>query len=308
MGRKPEPNGPDPAFGLPEDGRENMLIFWKRDPEARLGVRPGRFTDTNLALTTALGLFATAVVYTGLNFVRNTMVGQIFLGRGWVQYAITFLACWCLAILQIKRLKLRVQRDALGLSIVPRARDFVLAPSTAKVVLRRMDGLVDNPKHFVLLNRIELALSNLSHIGRISDVSEILVTQAENDEARMVSSYAIARGLIWAVPVLGFIGTVLGLSQAIGSFTGVLAQGADISQLTDALGNVTAGLSTAFDTTLLGLLAALLLHLLTTALVKREEDFLHECHEYCHLYIVGKLRLYSPGEGDTDAGAGAAQE
>jgi biopolymer transport protein ExbB/TolQ len=167
---------------------------------------------------------------------------------------------------------------------------------------------VDNPKHFVLLNRIELALSNLSHIGRISDVSEILVTQAENDEARMASSYALARGFIWAIPVLGFIGTVVGLSQAIGSFTGVLGQSVEISQLTDALRNVTAGLSTAFDTTLLGLLGALFLHLAATALVKKEEDFLHECQEYCHLYIVGKLRLYTPGEGDEDGGDEPAEE
>lgn len=295
-----------PAAGRPSAGQPGpVLAFWQRDPEARLGLRrPGRFTDTSLALTGILAAGATALVYIGLHFIRESWLGHLFLDRGPVQYGITFLGCWCLAILHIKRLKLKVQREALALSIVPRARDFVLAPSTAKVVLRRMDALVDNPRHFVLLNRIELALSNLSNIGRISDVSEILATQAANDEDRMASSYAMVRGFIWAIPVLGFIGTVLGLSEAIGSFTAVLAQGVDIDQLTGALRNVTAGLATAFDTTLLGLVAALVLHLLTTGLTKKEEDFLHECKEYCHVYIVGKLRLVLPSEVEAGAAAG----
>lgn len=42
----------------------------------------------------------------------------------------------------------------------------------------------------------------------------------------METSYALVQGFVWAIPVLGFIGTVVGLSQAIGGFTAVL-QGVD---------------------------------------------------------------------------------
>jgi len=98
------------------------------------------------------------------------------------------------------------------------------------------------------------------------------------------------RGFIWAVPVFGFIGTVVGLSNAIGGFGGVLSSATEIGQLRNALQGVTAGLSVAFETTLVGLVAAVALQLLLTALKRQEEAFLDECTEYCHRHIVSKLR------------------
>jgi hypothetical protein len=106
----------------------------------------------------------------------------------------------------------------------------------------------------------------------------------------------LIQGFVWAIPVLGFIGTVLGLSQAIGSFTAVLGTGEDVSAITAALGNVTAGLATAFDTTLVALVAALIIQLLMVMTKKSEEEFLDESMEYGMRNIVGRLRLESPGE------------
>ena len=81
---------------------------------------------------------------------------------------------------------------------------------------------VDNSKKFMLYNSIYLALSNLKTIGRVGDVSEVLRSHAEIDESHMISSYTIIKGFVWAISVLGFIGTVLGLSDAIGSFSQAL--------------------------------------------------------------------------------------
>ena len=89
---------------------------------------------------------------------------------------------------------------------------------------------------------------------------------------------------------------VLGLSQAIGSFTAVLGTGEDVSAITGALGKVTAGLATAFDTTLVALVAALILQLVMVMTKKSEEEFLDESMEYGMRNIVGRLRLESLGE------------
>jgi len=269
-----------------------MVLCWQRsDIEQRFGFSGGKYTDVNNRLSLVLGVCFCLLLYLGLFLWRQNIVASIFIERGKVPYFISMFSCWSLAILFLKWRKLALQRKALGLMVVPQASDFVLAPATASLVLQRMKGLVDNPLHFVLLNRVELALSNLSNIGRVSDVSEILSTQAQNDEDHMESSYSFIRGFVWGIPVLGFIGTVLGLSDAIGKFGGVLAKTTDVASLTQSLQQVTAGLSVAFDTTLLGLIAALSIQLLMTVLKKKEEDFLHDCKEYCHANIVGKLRL-----------------
>ena len=114
----------------------------------------------------------------------------------------------------------------------------------------------------------------------------------------MDSSYTLVKGLIWAIPVLGFIGTVLGLSQAVGGFGAVVSSGADLETLKNALGGVTSGLGTAFETTLIALVAALVVQLLMTLLMRKEEQFLDECSRYCYENVTSKLRIF--GEGETD--------
>jgi biopolymer transport protein ExbB/TolQ len=150
---------------------------------------------------------------------------------------------------------------------------------------------VDAPKQFILLNRIDRAISNLKNIGRVGDVAEGLRVQSDNDEIFMESTYNLLRGFIWAIPVLGFIGTVLGLSQAVGGFGNVVAKGADIEKLKESLGAVTSGLAIAFETTLIALVAALIIQLIMSFVKQKEEDFLDECSDYCHENIISKLKM-----------------
>jgi biopolymer transport protein ExbB/TolQ len=167
----------------------------------------------------------------------------------------------------------------------------VLTPTTVDEVIGRIYATADDPRQFVLFNRLMIALSNLRNLGQVSDVDDILRSQAENDEASMETSYHLLQGLIWAIPVLGFIGTVLGLSNAIGSFGGVLEQTSEFANLKDSLRQVTAGLSEAFETTLHGLVAAMIIQLWMTVLKVAEESFLDACSEYGLRNVVGRLRL-----------------
>jgi biopolymer transport protein ExbB/TolQ len=148
----------------------------------------------------------------------------------------------------------------------------------------------------MLFSRIERCLSNLKNLGRVGDVDDILRSQADNDENYTESTYTLTKGFVWAIPVFGFIGTVLGLSEAIGKFGLVLGQGAEMDQLREALRGVTHGLSVAFETTLIGLVGAVTVQLLLNALRKQEEQFLDECNEYCHRNIISKLRTLGLAE------------
>ena len=70
-----------------------------------------------------------------------------------------------------------------------------------------------------------------------------------------------------------------------------LAAGADMAALRGSLQSVTAGLATAFETTLVALVCALILQLLVSWLQSRESDFLDICNDICHKNVAGKLRL-----------------
>ena len=279
---------------MTEDKSDRLVrvLDWNRmDIEQKMGFRGGKYTDVNIWLSFFLGGILWIIFFGVLMAVKTSPVAKFFLERSVMQYWTMFFTWWAVAIILLKWCKLALQRKALDLMVVPHSHDFVLAPATATDILRRMYDLVDEPKKFLLLNRTERALSNLSNIGLISDVSEILRAQAENDEDQMESSYSIIKGFVWSIPVLGFIGTVFGLSQAIGQFSAVLAVSDAVGNLKTSLQNVTGGLSIAFDTTLLSLVAALIVQLMLTAQKKKEEAFLDDCKDYCHAHIISKLRL-----------------
>ena len=60
----------------------------------------------------------------------------------------------------------------------------------------------------------------------------------------------------WLLPISGFIGTVIGIRQAIAPLDEISAVGAQSDSIASALGEVVNGLELAFDTTLVGLLAS----------------------------------------------------
>jgi len=266
---------------------------WHRDdPEARLGLGGLRFTRVRSVVWFVGALLLTALFYGALSAIPASRGTQLFTERGVVQYVIVHFFLWALLILVVKQLKISGQRKTLAYDqLLPADPDFVLSPGTVNAVLGHMRRVCADPRCFILFNRIEYTLSNLKNMGRIGDVDEVLQSRADNDIDVMESSYTLLRGLIWAIPVLGFIGTVQGLSGSLGSFGQVLVETDDFASIKPALRDVTAGLSTAFDTTFVALVAALLVQLFLTATRKREEELLDGCNEYCQRHIVGRLRL-----------------
>ncbi len=268
------------------------LSLSRVDPERRLGVPAGRFTGPGFVLPVLGAIVISLSFYGLLRLVPNTMLAASFTQRGWIPYTIVFCTGWGLTILWVKSGKVAAQRRALGLSVLPEDEPgFVLTPETAERILERLFQAVDDPQQFFLTRRIHNALANLRNMRRIGDVDDVLRTHADNDEAQVDASYTLLRGVLWVLPVLGFIGTVLGLSVALGAFGEVLAHASDISQLKTALQGVTAGLSTAFETTLQGLVATVAVHMLMIFVRGREDTFLEDCKDYCQRFVVGRLRL-----------------
>jgi biopolymer transport protein ExbB/TolQ len=280
----------------------SSLLSWEQaDIERKLGFKGGKFTSVNYNFTFLIAVVVTVAVY-GAIYPLYEQEGRLgafaamFYDRGYTPYFITFLSVWSLGILFVKYLKVKFQRKTLKIQVVPMDHKFALTPKTVGSVIDNIYKSVDSPKHFILFNRIDLALANLKNIGRIGDVDEILKTSAGNDENHMESSYTIIKGFIWAIPVLGFIGTVIGLSDAIGGFGAILNQSEELAEVKNGLKGVTGGLSTAFETTLLALVFALVVQLISTVIKKQEEDFLDEAVDYCSRSVVAKLRLSDDAE------------
>ncbi|MFM7798985.1 MAG: MotA/TolQ/ExbB proton channel family protein [Planctomycetota bacterium] len=265
----------------------------KGDIECMVGLPSGRYTAPAAPLWLGVAAILTVAFAMVLVLVAPRSYLLELMNRCWTNWAVVFFSWWCLGILAAKWMKTSVQMRALrAVEIVPRRGDFVLSPGTAGEVLRRIKAVADRPKDFILFRRIEMALSNLGNIGEVRDVGAVLESQADSDASAVDSSYTVIRSLIWTIPILGFIGTVVGLSQAIGSFTDVLNQaGGDSASIKSKLGPVVGGLATAFETTLVALLAAVCIQLLSTWVYKREESLLDAITDFTNEHILSRLKL-----------------
>ena len=263
------------------------------DPECLVGMSSSRGTRPSGALWFGVALVLTSALWLAISFFPESRI-NIVLTRSWTNFASIGFAFWCVLILMMKLVKIRIQRRALSVAgVFPSRSDWVLSPGTAPEVLQRIRAKVDRPREFTLFNRVWVALSNLGNIGEARDVGAVLDSQAHADSAQVDAGYTALRVLIWTIPVMGFIGTVIGLGQAIGSFQNVLdaTGGESASAIKDRLGPVVSGLATKFDTTLVALLATVVVQLLTTWVYSLEEDFLAEVQAYCHENIVARLKL-----------------
>jgi biopolymer transport protein ExbB/TolQ len=274
--------------------RQLPKLIWSRcDIEQRLGFKGLPFTRVRGSLTCVIAAVLTVTTYLLLIVSGKNVLHDMFLERGYTPYVMMFFSYWAFTVLLFKSSKLKLQRRALELEVVPEEMDFVLSVATVQSVLRRLYDVCDDPRRFLVLNRIQVALSNLRNLGRVTDVGEILRARAEHDESIVETSYNLVRSLVWAIPILGFIGTVEGLSVAIGGFGRVLSETQEPAELIEALKGVTGGLATAFETTLVALIAALIIQMSISMLKKQEEEFLNDCDEYCHQHIINRLRLNS---------------
>ena len=103
------------------------------------------------------------------------------------------------------------------------------------------------------------------------------------------SSYRANRLYIWAMPLLGFVGTVYGVSYGIGGFADFLRGQVTSDEIKYQVGLITEGLAVAFYCTLLGLMTAGLAAFPSLAAEKKEEEMLGEIDEMIEDRLVSRM-------------------
>ena len=189
------------------------------------------------------------------------------------------IACYCAAawggfILLSRYLEIRRQRRAFALGLLPTEEGARILPEDARPMQRKLDQTTTGTP-YILGNMIRLALNRYAIARSGTDVNEAVRTQADVEMGRLVSSMATVQYLAWAIPAIGFLGTVRGLGLMMGD-------------LKYATGN----LYYAFDTTLVALVVSLPLMYMLHRVQRDEEGLVLDCQQYCLDNLVA--RLYDP--------------
>jgi biopolymer transport protein ExbB/TolQ len=227
----------------------------------------------------------------------ETSFGQLFAERGWVPYVISFLAFWSGVLLAMKYRRLSRQTRVLELDLLPREIVERITPESAQRFLDVLRALPAEQSDNFLVQRVCRALEYFRTRANVAETVDQLRAQRERDEAGVESSYTMLRVFIWAIPILGFIGTVLGIGASVGGFSESVPEAANLEVMKDSIGAVTSGLGVAFDTTLIALVMSIFIMFPTSSLQKAEEDFLGEVDDYCQEHLVARLEGGEGGQG-----------
>lgn len=137
------------------------------------------------------------------------------------------------------------------------------------VCLAQLDRQRPVWKLHYLWNRLSRTVQAIRHSGTTNNAEEELKYLSESDAVDQQQRYSLVRILIWATPMLGFLGTVLGISEALGGLN--IGPDNDFQQMMDGLRG---SLYVAFDTTALALTLSMVLMFLLFLVDRFESQLL----------------------------------
>jgi biopolymer transport protein ExbB/TolQ len=177
--------------------------------------------------------------------------------RGWEQYAGT--SFYAVAVLVLGRELLRLWRDE---------RAFAQAPA-----LLDDPEAIDEADARILPARLRALAGHGSRLS-VPQLVELNREASALDQDHAAGRFTLTRYILYLLPVIGFIGTVEGISKALMNISKVLPLVKELDGFLDNLTGVTSALQIAFDSTLLALFLSASLMLVQTLVQRRAEDLL----------------------------------
>lgn len=264
----------------------------QNQPEKRPPVKSSsNCTNISLVKSSVIGIVLTGLIYLVISPFKDSYIGRLFLNPDslTITVALSFLFSWSVAIVAFKALKVKMQKRAMDLDLLPRDISKRIGVSNIEAFYMHIKKLGLRSTDSFLVNRILRGLEHFSVLRKSTEVGERMSTQSDIDALAVESSYTMIKVFIWAIPILGFIGTVMGISDAVSGFSGEMSGAGDIAALKEKIGAVTGGLGVAFDTTLVALVMSLIAMILSSAMQKMEDDILNRVDEYTNDNFLKRL-------------------
>jgi biopolymer transport protein ExbB/TolQ len=213
------------------------------------------------------------------DFVRVRSVWVLI--KDFEQEACFILGIWALAIMGYKGVKINAERGLLETDLVPVAEGMRILPEDTREFARQVQALPEDRRQMLLPRALLNALRRFSSTHNIQDVATSTHTICESEADRLESELSMIRYISWAIPSIGFIGTVRGIGEA-------LAQ-ADKAVQGDIAG-VTQSLGVAFNSTFIALLISIFLMFLVHQLQLMQERLVFDSEQYCDEKVIRHMK------------------
>ena len=146
--------------------------------------------------------------------------------------------------------------------------------------LEELENLPERVKESPLVQTLMASLRRYLITNDVQNTSDAITASVEALGVRLEAENSMVRYLIWAIPSIGFIGTVRGIGQALSQADKALA--GDIAGMTDSLG-------VAFNSTFVALVISIGLMFLLHQLQRLQDGLLVDTQEYCDKFLLNRI-------------------
>jgi len=188
------------------------------------------------------------------------------------QEACFVLMIWAISLMTFKARETFRDRLLFDAQLIQIDNMTSILPEDTREYARSIESLSLENRERLLPKTLLAALNRFRSTHSVQDVAQTIRTMCDAEADRLDSELSMIRYIAWAIPSIGFLGTVRGIGQALGQ-AHQAAQG-DIAGVTQSLG-------VAFNSTFIALLISILVMFLMHQLQLIQERTTQEVEQYC---------------------------
>ena len=201
--------------------------------------------------------------------------------RDFEQEACFVLMLWAFSMLGYKGWIANREKSQLLQEFIPLAEGMRILPEDTREYARPIQGMPAEEQKMLLPRVLLNALARFNATRNVQDVSSSAHTLMTTEAERLESELSMIRYIAWAIPSIGFIGTVRGIGSALAQAHRAVE--GDISGVTENLG-------VAFNSTFIALLISIVLMFLVHQLQLMQERLVFDTENYVDDHLIRHLQ------------------
>jgi chemotaxis protein MotA len=242
------------------------------------------FKNVSLAALITLSIIVVAVMGYAASSDGQTahrimlLLGGDLTGGGYIQ-ALTYFAFF-LGLFEIRD-KIHVvhrERRAFGMNIISSSEKNVFLPEDINNLKFKLVELARKDR-FILIDVLKKACTKFRSANSLGELIDIVSIQVDIYQNKSESDQSMIRYLVWVIPSLGFIGTVIGISMSL-----AIANSGDMNVITSAL-------AVAFDTTLVSLILSAIIMWYLHELQEKSDRLHSDLKEFVIENLINNIEM-----------------
>ncbi len=203
--------------------------------------------------------------------------------KDYEQEVALILATWALSLIGYQASEVARNRRLLDKDYIELGEGHVVLPDDARAYGRPIESLPRDEQEMLLPRALMVALNRFGATRSVQDSAEAVRAECENELDRLDAQLSMVRFTAWAIPAVGFVGTVRGIGRALQEAQGALH--GDIS-------GVTLGLGVTFNATLTALVACIIVMFFLHQLQQAQDRLVLDARMYIDRRLIRNMRVH----------------